>query len=974
MQFVILSSCLDQFLFAILCLAIWFIADRFLFCNLRSKIARLRIGVTVALLVVLAIFVSFQVGHFQRSQLKDSIVGFAPTYAIELSKLGHQQITLETAADDPLYLELIERQKCWLEHNPTAHDIYSMRLASDGTLKLIVDSETDYDRNGRFEGEREQRTAIGEEYFDPSQLMLEAAHGSANFDEVPYSDRWGVWVSAHAPLFNSQGEVDGLVGVDFSAHQWIQTILFARLASLLIGFATVAGYIGTTVIISLLKQDLERERIALQREQQAISLRMISEQAQQANHAKGQFLANMSHEIRTPMNGIMGLTELLLNTDLQTDQRSNLELISSSADALMTVLNDILDFSKIEANKMTLDPHPFDLREMLGDAMKLFGLRAHQKQIELAFHVPTDFPEVVLGDAGRIRQVLVNLVGNAIKFTHQGEIIVSVEQIRLNNDSNHMKFSVRDSGVGIDAEKLDKIFEPFSQADNSTTRKFGGTGLGLTICQRLVELLGGQLEIQSQLGVGTTISFTLVCTQPTADLTVARGGDQIVLENLRILVVDDNGTNRLILKEMLAHWQVEATVVNGGKEVCQIMELAHAENRAFDLVLMDVQMPEMDGFETTRQIRRHAKIANTRVIMLSSCDASAYTEQCREIRLSAYLTKPIKQSELLESIMAVLKRTNPEYRTSVANPSYASPRPAVNRITSSLKILVAEDNFVNQQLMLRVLQQDGHHVLLANHGGEAIAMLKHESVDVVIMDVNMPVVDGHEATIAIRQAGLLARSGQRLPVIALTANAMIGNRERCIEAGMDDYVTKPIQFARLFETINRHVAQQDSALDPPQGTESTRLISQAFEPDANPNAAKADNSFAAILATDSALDWPILNQAELMDRIDGDLELLEILVAAYGNDVGKLVENLRAAIDAADPTMGKKIAHTIKGTAANLGGVRVTKAAAELEKALTLDDVPRTKAWLTLLGESVLLLGDELQALSSSSYQACSPR
>jgi signal transduction histidine kinase/DNA-binding response OmpR family regulator len=875
--------------------------------------------------------------------MRASISGFAPTYALELQQLNHSAIRDASQGQSSEFLAMVERQQQWLQLNPAARDVYTMRRAANGTVQMIVDAETDHDRNGKIEGDRESRTEIGEVYVKITEAMTQAFDGRSGFDDLPFQDRWGLWVSAYAPIHNPDGTVDAIVGVDFSARDWVKDILIARLAVLLIACAVILGFLGSVSHYATMSHQLtlkHEHSIQLQEQTQSLQaanreLSLALDSAVQASRAKSDFLANMSHEIRTPMNGIMGLTEHILNTRLECEQRRNLELIQSSADALMTVLNDILDFSKIEANKMTLDPQPFDLREMLGDALKLFGLRAHQQQVELAFRISPEVPNIVIGDAGRIRQILINLVGNAIKFTHHGEVVISVNMVRFREQDCRLRIEVRDSGIGIEKSTLKRIVEPFNQADNSTTRKYGGTGLGLTICRRLIELMGGQMELDSTPGVGTTVTVELDCERPGKSIAATIAEEHINLDQVRILVVDDNSTNRLSLRELLNSWQVQSTVLDSGCEVVQTLEAAIDENNPFDLVLLDLQMPEMDGFETTQNIRRSEKAKQTRVVMLSSCDASAFAEQVRDLGLSAYLTKPVKQSELLESILTVLNwpGQNSFQRTRSRFSEQQRRLQAMTSCLPPLKILVAEDNFVNQQLLQRVLSKAGHEVLMANHGREAVNLLETNKVDIVLMDVQMPYLDGYQATVEIREAERQSRSGGPVPIIALTANAMRGDRERCFEAGMDDYASKPIQFAKLLEVIAGLIPQS--------------MLHQGSEY----HSTSPENT--AIVTTDLISDpqigcTPILSRDELRDRIEGDLDLLAMLFEAFDGDVDRQLSKLHLQIDARNWHEARKIAHTIKGTAGNLGGIRVARFAAEIERQLCENQPPAPSVLFSL--------------------------
>jgi signal transduction histidine kinase/DNA-binding response OmpR family regulator len=560
----------------------------------------------------------------------------------------------------------------------------------------------------------------------------------------------------------------------------------------------------------------ELQNEVAERKQAETAMRHAKEVAEKASKAKSEFLANMSHEIRTPLNGVMGMTDLALETHLTREQREYLETVKMSADSLLVVINDILDFSKIEAGKIELDVTDFDLREMLENTMKTVALRADEKGLELLCEVAPDVPEVVRTDSTRLRQVLVNLVGNAIKFTDKGEVSVNVRSEALEGQNRILHLTVSDTGIGIPEDKLKLIFDPFAQADTSTTRKYGGTGLGLTISTRLVEMMGGRIWVESEVGRGSKFHFTTRIA--TADATHAKVGQVAppeILRGVKVLIVDDNRTNRRILEGMLTRWEMKTTSVESGEEALVALYTAHGAGAPFGLVLTDMHMPHMDGFTLIEQIRQRPELSAAIIMMLTSAGHRGDAARCQKLGVAAYLLKPIRQSELREAIARVLGAVE-----------HDGAIPLVTRFSlhdarepgSSLHVLLAEDNLVNQRLAVRLLEKRGHHVVVAGNGREALAALQKDHFDLVFMDVQMPEMDGYEATAAIRQKERGASFRQR--IIALTAHAMKGDREKCLEAGMDGYLTKPIRPQELDDILENELQNRRVSARVPDLAES----------------------------------------------------------------------------------------------------------------------------------------------------------
>ncbi|WDI41464.1 response regulator [Bremerella sp. P1] len=679
---------------------------------------------------------------------------------------------------------------------------------------------------------------------------------------------------------------------------------------------------GQVVGSSTIERDITERRRAEEELQRA------RDSAIRASRTRAEFLANVSHELRTPMNAIIGMTSMALDEELTPQLRDYLTTANDSAHSLLTLLNDILDFSKLESGKFSIVKENFNLADIVEESIKTLSSQAFAKGLELVCRIPRDLPREVIGDGIRLRQVLTNLISNAIKFTEQGEVVVAVEVVRIWPDEARFRFSIRDTGIGIPVEEQQRILEPFTQVDSSSTRVHGGTGLGLAISSELLRMMGGRLSLQSELGEGSHFSFRL-----SFDLPVSQNMDTIdslpfdKLRDLPVLVVDDNATNRKIIAETLTTWGMKPLTANDAQQAIGILQQNLDNNMSFPLIIVDALMPGMDGYELSREVRKLRPDSESPVIlMVSSADRREFKENEASTEIAAFVQKPVTQTDLIRSILRAMRLTTPQ--------SAAPAPPAGSGVPlASLSVLLAEDTPANQKVVTTMLKKRGHSVTVAQNGREAVELFKQQPFDVVLMDVQMPILDGFQATSVIR--ALERGADSNTPIIAMTAHAMRGDREKCLEAGMDAYVAKPLDVKQLLGLIES-------------------VAEDRYSPKSDDPEEEREESF-------GTRSTPIIDYAGAMKRLGDDAELFQEFIVYYDEDAKQLLLQIEEAIQSQSTGDLHRAAHNLKGLASNLGAQRVVNASHSLERIGKNQELAKAADALKLLKSEMECLDTALQ-------------
>lgn len=875
--------------------------------NKKQQLKLVRDGILTGLLIFFTCFLA-DVGLWWKSnenllaEVQGDLKRLAIVAASVINGDRHSKLIKPEQMDTPLYNKVLAPLRAIRSHTPGIKYLYTVKYR-DNEIIFVVDAAEPGDHDG--DGV-EDRSSLGEVYKEADPVLVQALAntkppGTAYVTKKPYQDKWGNFISSYAPFFNSSGELEGVLGVDITADLYLQRLAEARKAALLglIPAMIVSASLGVLVFRL-------RRRAVLQMQ----SLEIANQRALDATEAKSQFLANVSHEIRTPMNAIIGMSHLALKTKLDDKQRDYITKVNAAALSLLGIINDILDFSKIEAGKLSMESVPFYLDDVLNNVATLVALKAEEKGLEIMFHIDKDVPLQLIGDPLRLGQIMINLTNNAVKFTPKGNVVISISQVKAEEPRIVLHFKVKDTGIGMTEEQLGKLFSAFSQADASTTRKFGGTGLGLTISKRLVEMMGGRIWVESVAGEGSTFQFIAEFTRQNQERRRFHlPSDSLV--GLRVLVADDNAIAREILQKSLESFSFQVTCVASGEEAIFAMEQALTQGKLFSIVYLDWMMEGMDGIQTAREIRRRFSSDKIpKIVMVTAYAREDVMLVAQGVGINVFLAKPVNLSVLFESALMIMGYGSQRRQTS-GEPG----TPGQDDKSSSLhglKILLVEDNEINQQIAKELLEEEGVKVEIANNGKEAVDCVHADPFDIVLMDVQMPVMDGYTAAKLIRSDSQFVD----LPIIAMTANAMAGDRDKCLAAGMNDHIGKPINPLVMFETIRKNIKTKSrvlSSLVPDQTQKEPEIFSVTNE-------------------LSGALDGIDLKSG--LFNVNGNKKLyLKVLRDFYKRN-HDVVARIQAEIDKGSLEVAHRLTHTLKGIAGTIGAKELQQLAGKLEAAL----------------------------------------
>ncbi len=886
-------------------------------------------AVLIALLLPLSWLTARDAERSAKERFKDSLKRFVPVLAEELRDKGHADFDgpfdASLAANATFisqYNEMLETEKRWVRVNESVMDVFTFVYDNiDKIYRVVVNSDTDYNLDGTIQPE-EKGKAPG------SVLQRDIGEGRHAFetqfvfDERVQTDFMLVKnqdgqdsefaldrVTAYAPISNEVGKVKAVLAVDIKAADWKRQILGARLSALSRLFSFAVLGLAAIVFVSMLTADVRASKKKEEELREAHRIaRAAAEEAQKATEAKGQFLANMSHEIRTPMNGVIGMSELMLQTELNNEQRQYQGFLLESARSLLDLINDILDFSKIEAGKVEVEKVPLELHDLVAQTLQALGRRANEKKLELILRIDPNLPYVVRSDPTRLRQIVTNLVSNAVKFTRSGEIKVALAVAEPSLPKNDVEaaqlellISVKDTGIGIPKSQQTKIFEAFTQADTSTTRDYGGTGLGLAICSNLTKLLGGKIWLESEVGKGSTF-FVQFPVDTLSDVEVSQSID---LSGRRILVVDDNETNRRFYSSMLERAGCETECAIDGHDAIDMLQNPAAKR--YDLVLLDVLMPKLDGYDVVRKLALNSNY-KTPIIMLSSMDCLSSELPKGDELIKRQLFKPAMRSELLAAIRDAL--------AGISSTKTSNNSEKFERTNYPKHVLVADDSAINRSVAQSLLERRGHQVTVAVDGEQAVSLWKQHDIDIILMDAQMPKLDGVEATRSIRMAE--SKLDRRTPIVAMTAHAMRGDREKYLASGMDGYISKPFRPIEMFELVETLGLQRNR--------ETVAAKPTHPNPDRSPTPTTTTTNAVAPKTLAKLLDT-----ATLLSNTGGDSELAQQMIDLFLTESKAQLEQIQNAIASRDGIEISKAAHLLRGSVAIFGATRCVNLLRKME-------------------------------------------